>query len=290
VKLPSGPGLDELAIRSDPNRTEVPIVAHGAHSPAAGKILVVLPALTWQGQNPVDGDADGIPDTLDAGVPVGLGRTFARGLPSGFADEAALIAYLEHARLPYELTTDFGIIDGKGPGLFGRTGVVLAGSERWVPSTLSGPLRAFVNQGHRVLVVGPDSLRRSVTIRSTPQGPEAVDPTAPAVADALGAKTGPFVPKSPGVVLTLSDSLGLFSGTSNAFPSFTAYQPITGTVPPASQIQSGAGPSTGSDAIAGYRLGSGIVVNIGVSGFGSMIAGSVDAQELIRRLWTILGH
>ena len=46
-------------------------------------MLVVLPALTWQGHNPVDDNGDGLPDTLDAGVPIELDRPLADGLPAG---------------------------------------------------------------------------------------------------------------------------------------------------------------------------------------------------------------
>jgi hypothetical protein len=110
------------------------------------------------------------------------------------------------------------------------------------------------------------------------------------VADALGATTGPFVARSPGVILSLTDGIGIFSGTSNAFPDFSAYEPITGTVPPAGKILSAAGPGAGAAAIAGFRYGAGIAVEIGVQHFGSLVGSSVDAQELLRRLWTLLSH
>ena len=100
-------------------------------------ILVVLPALTWQGQNVADDNGDGIPDTLDTGGPVSLARPLAAGLPAGFADEAAFLAYLDHAHLPYDLTTDLGLIDGVGPGLFGHAGVVFAG-RRAVGAAVAG--------------------------------------------------------------------------------------------------------------------------------------------------------
>jgi hypothetical protein len=121
-------------------------------------------------------------------------------------------------------------------------------------------------------------------------GPVAEHPSQPAVADALGGTTGPLVSASPGVILSLGDSLGIFNGTSGALPGFSAYQPITGTVPPAGKILSSAGPSTGSAAVAAWRLGHGIVIEVGIAGFGGRVGRSVDAQELTRRLWTILSH
>jgi hypothetical protein len=289
IPLPAHAGLYELAIRSGTNRTAVPIVAHGprSHGP---RILVVLPALTWQGQNPVDGDGDGLPDTLGSGDTVGFERPFAQGLPQGFADEAALLTYLDHAHLAYDLTTDIGLIDGVGPGLSGHTGIVLAGSERWLPPSLGAPLRAYARKGLRVLSLGLDSLRRSVAISGSGLTGQASSPTEPAVADALGATTGPFVARTPGVILSLTDGAGIFTGTSNAFPDFTAYEPITGTVPPAGKIASAAGPGAGAVAIAGFPYGAGLVVEVGVQHFGSLLGSSVDAQELVRGLWTLLSR
>ena len=53
----------------------------------------------WQGLNPVDDDHDGIPNTLANGGPIELQRPLANGLPPGFGDEAALIAYLDRSHL-----------------------------------------------------------------------------------------------------------------------------------------------------------------------------------------------
>jgi len=54
----------------------------------------------------------------------------------GLPDEEAFLAYLNKAHLPYDLTTDLGLIEGDGPQLDGYKGVVFAGSERWVPASL----------------------------------------------------------------------------------------------------------------------------------------------------------
>lgn len=282
LRIPHGPaGLFSLAIRSGANRTEVPIAVH-ARRPSRGGVLVVLPALTWQGENPVDDDGDGMPDTLESGGPVALDRVLADGMPAGVGDEAALLAYLDRSHLAYELTTDIGLIDGSGPALAGRSGVVLAGTERWLPGSLSGGLRSYVQSGGRVLSLGMDSLRRGVTVQ--PGGPLAINPTDPSPADAFGARPGPLT-RSSAETLQIRDDLGLFQGTSGAFPGFRAYFPIT---PPASPELSAAGVTSATPSIVGYRLGHGIVVEIGLPGFGASLARNIDAQELTRRLWTIL--
>ena len=46
---------------------------------AVARALAVLPALTWQGLNPVDDDADGFADTLASSRSVRLDRPFADG-------------------------------------------------------------------------------------------------------------------------------------------------------------------------------------------------------------------
>ena len=82
-------GLYELALRSgrSPDRGAAGRSARRARSAA---ILVVLPALTWQGLNPVDDDGDGIPTTL---LPAARSSSTVRW-PTAcrrFADEAALL-------------------------------------------------------------------------------------------------------------------------------------------------------------------------------------------------------
>ena len=286
VPIPGGDaGLYELSLATRSQQTAVPVVARAPASRHPPGILVVLPALTWQGENPVDDPPrDGTPNTLSAGGPIQLQRPLADGLPTGFADEAGLLAYLAKAHLPYDLTTDLGLLDGTGPTLSGHRGVVLAGSERWLPAALGASLRSYVQGGGHVLSLGIDSLRRGVTV----QGGRALDPTQPQATDALGARSGKLVTGSSDLVTQTQDGLGIFSHTSGALAGFSSYQPIASVVPPAQPIASAAGTSAAPPAIAGYRLGRGIVVEVGLAGFGSSLAGNVDSQELVSRLWAVL--
>jgi FlgD Ig-like domain len=280
VPIPGrGSGLYELALKSGPHSTAVPVLANGR---ARARVLVVLPALTWQGLNPVDDTGDGLPSTLVAGVPIALARPLADGLPAGFSDQSALLAYLDSAHRPYELTTDLALAEGAGPRLSGHAAVVFAGDERWLPASLAAALRAYVRGGGNVLSLGIDSLRRTVTLSSG----DALAPTPPAATDVLGARPGPLVTHNHELLLTISDSLGIFSSTSGAFSGFSSYQPIA----PPGQPLSEAGTSPGSAAIVGYKVGAGTVVEIGLPGFGSGLAHNVDAQELLARAWTVLGR
>jgi hypothetical protein len=287
VPLPGrAAGLYELSIRSDGHRTSVPIVAH-APAGVSRKALVVLPALTWQGLNRVDDDADGLPDTLETGNSIFLNRPLVNGLPGGFADKAALLAYLDKSHLQYDLTTDLSLIDGSGPTLSGHAAVLLAGSERWVPASLGSALRSYVQQGGHVLSLGIDSLRRSVTVQlpgaGSQQRPKALDPTPAASADAFGAHPGTIVTGNNGPITLINDGLGIFQGTSGLFPGFTSYEPIT-----APRTLSSAGVSTTAPSIVGFRLGRGTVVEVGLPAFSSTLARNTNSQELLGRLWKVL--
>ncbi len=281
---PGGPGLFLLTARSGAHATTVPVVASGSgRSGREPPILVVLPALTWQGLNRVDDNGDGLPNTLDAGGPVKLARVLAGGLPAGWVDEQGLLGYLDRSRLAYQLTTDLGLIDGIGPSLAGHAGVVLAGSERWLTPALSASLRAYVHGGGHVVSLGLDSLRRQVDVNAG----QAINPTAPAGADIFGARPG-VVAGTRDLITVSRDELGLFTGTSGALPGWRAYQPLNPA--PGITFTTAAGVGGAAAAVAGFHYGSGVVVEIGLPGFGHSLAGNVDAQELIANLWRVIGR
>lgn len=286
VRLPPRtPGLYMLSLRSGPHHTSVPLVASAPPGPpgAPRRILVVLPALTWQGLNPVDDDGDGLPNTLSAGGPVSLHRPLADGLPAGFTDEAALLSHLDGAHLGYQLTTDLALVDGTGPALAAHRAVVLAGSERWLPGTLGRALRDYVQTGGRVLSIGSGSLQRGVTV----QGGQALRPSAPAPEDIFGVRRGPVVSTARELITVSQDALGIFSNTSGALPGYRSYEQLApGTAP----FASAAGVGGQAASVAGFPLGRGVVVEIGLEGFGTSLAHNVDAQELIARLWQVLGR
>jgi hypothetical protein len=291
VRVPAtSAGLYELAIRSGAHRALVPLVV-ARSNPHAAKLLVVLPALSWQGQNPVDDDGDGIPNTLSNGGPINLLRPYANGYPTGIADTASFLAYLDKSHLDYDLTTDIGLIRGAGPQLAGHRGVVLPGTVRWLPASLAASLRSYVQDGGRVLSLGIDSLRRGVNVRIVGHSATASQPTGTHATDVFGARVGSLVSHNRDFILVIKDRLGIFATTSTAFPGFSTYQPFGGVAPPAGAIASAAGTSNATPSIIGFPLGKGLVVEIGLPGFGtSLTHGNTDAQELVRRLWTVLGR
>jgi len=284
VHLPAGgPGLYELSLRSAAGASAVPIVASGA---SRARVLVVLPALTWQGLNPVDDTGDGLPNTLANGGPIELDRPLVDGPPAGTADEAGLLAYLDSSHRSYELTTDLGLIAGAAPRLAGHGAVVLAGSERWLPPGESAALRSYVMAGGRVLSLGVDSLRRGVTVA----GNRALNPTPPSAADALGARLGDLASKTVAPVKVASDGLGLFIGVTAPLAGFRTYQPVQSVAAPG-RVQSSAGPAGGAGAgaaVVGYVVRSGIVIDLGVPGFGAALPREAGAQLLLDQIWTVV--
>jgi hypothetical protein len=285
VRLPlkPGPGLYVLAVRSGAHRTEVPLVASARRgSDARRRILVVLPALSWEGENPVDDDGDGIPNTLLDGGPVRLGRPFALGRPGGVADEASLLAYLDQSRLRYDVTTDVGLLEKVGPALSAYRGVLLDGSERWQSVSVGSALRSYVQAGGRLASVGLDSLRRGVVVRAG----IASHPSAPADTDLFGVRAGRLVIGNHDLITKIIDRLGIFSTTSGAFPGYSSFVVLQSPRP----AMSSAGTSDQTTSIIGFGFGRGTVVEVGLAGFGSSLASNVDAQEFVGQLWGVLGR
>jgi flagellar hook assembly protein FlgD len=277
-------GLYELAVRYGAHRTIVPLI--GAPAGAAhARVLVVLPALTWQGSNPVDDDGDGIPNTLSAGYPILLARPLVNGLPAGWGSLAGLLAVLRKDHLSYAVTTDLALLTGTGPGLAGHAGVVLAGDERWLPPALATALRSYVASGGHLLSLGIDSLRRTVSVAAGRAG----NPGPAHPADLFGAHPGPLAATHGALILAGRDQLRLFAGTSGAFRGFATYEPFTSVTPPLT-IASAAGTSTSASAIIGFRLGRGIVIEVGLPGFGAALAHNFDAQQILSRVWSVISR
>lgn len=192
VPLPkNNAGLYTLTLSAGQYSTAVPLVASATGARAArgrvGQVLVVLPMLTWQGQNPVDDTGDGLPDTLTAGDPIPLERPLAMALPLSFHQDSALLAYLNSQHYHYQLTTDIALAEGVGPSLSDGEGLALAGSETWLPSSLVSILKGFVQGGGSVLSLGTDSLTGSSVISGYPANPAASAPRR-TPADLFGAK------------------------------------------------------------------------------------------------------
>ncbi len=164
VRLPARTaGLYVLTIRSGSHTTRVPLVADATAGAAAhARVLVVLPMLTWQGENPVDDTGGGFPVTLTGGERVQLKRPLVDGLPRGFGEQASLLRYLTARDLSFQLTTDVALAQGAGagPSLSGHRGVILAGAFNWLPSQLVPKLRTYAQEGGGSFRSAPGRCRR----------------------------------------------------------------------------------------------------------------------------------
>jgi hypothetical protein len=289
VHLPGpGAGLYEVAIHAGPHSTIVPLIASARATATPAKVLVVLPALSWQGANPVDDTGDGFPNTLSVtGDTIELERPFADGLPAGLPDEIGVLRYLASQHESFDLTSDVALAEGAGPSLAGRTGVLLDGTFTWLPASVAGSLRSYVQAGGHVVAIGVGSLQAQAPLRaaSGPAGPTA-GPAAALATDPFGARHGALVPRTTALITMLDDGLGIFSSLP-AISGFDSYQPIT---PPAAKRTSEAGVALGVPAVTGFTAGRGSVVEVGLAGFGSALARNVDAQGLLTNLWHLLSR
>jgi hypothetical protein len=280
----AGTGVYLVAVTSATGGTVVPVSVRGGRQ---GSVLVVLPAITWQGLNPVDDDGDGFPDTLDDSSVVPVARPLASDrLPAGFVTEIEpLLRFLATRHLPYDLTTDLALARGSGPQLDHRKGVVLAGSERWFTEPLDARLRRYVEQGGRVASFGTDSLRRTVALAPTQlSGPSAAQAT-----NALGEQTAPASSAAAPLVVNPGDSLGLFAGTDGFVGLFTRFEQSRRRVSGAN-VESSAGRDPQHPAFVAYQLGRGLVVRVGTPQWSASLSNDSEVARVTTNLWSLLSR
>jgi hypothetical protein len=251
------------------------------------RVLAVLPALTWQGLNPVDDDADGFADTLAGSGSVRLDRPFADGgLPAGFQREVApLLRWLDRERLAYDLTTDIALARREGPALGNAPGVAFLGSELWLPQELLGRLRGYAVGGGRVTAFGSDSFRRTVLLT----GDVARDPSPPRRENAFGERTAEME-TSASPLTVFQDELGLFEGLSEFVGEFTRFEVSRGLADGARPLTT-AGRDADEPAFMSYRLGDGVVLRTGTPEWASQLeeaALSVEIPQVTKRIWRLL--
>jgi flagellar hook assembly protein FlgD len=284
LRLPHklGTGVYALHIAAARSAVTVPLAVRGA---AAGRVLVVLPAITWQGLNPVDDDTDGFPDTLDDSRAVPLHRGFSRS-PAGFAsDTAPLLRFLDANKLRYDLTTDVALAQGAGPKLDGRPGVVFAGSTRWFTEQLDARLRDYVQGGGRVASFGTDAFRRTVELSPT----QLAAPSPPQGTNALGEQTAPSSSAAAPLVVNPGDTLGLFAGTDGFVGLFTRFEQSQGRVPGADLLAS-AGRDPDKPALVAYKLGGGTVIRVGTPQWSAALSSDPEVANVTTSLWSYLSR
>ena len=281
-------GVYLLEVRTRARRVTVPFAVQGAER---RPVLVVLPAMTWQGRNPIDDDGDGLPNVLDRGLPARLGRVLAGdGLPAGFPQrDAPLLAWLARTGRRFDVTTDVALAARAGPRIEGHAGVILPSDARWLPTAVQQRLRRFVRGGGTLLSLGVDSLRRSV--RVSPRG-RLLDPTPAAPTDLFGGRLGLLQrPPAPVALTEASDRIELFAGTNGEFPGWRLLEPLAGL---SRQGRLVASALTEGDraSITAERFGRGLVLRYGLPELaGRLTLDETDSQTaLMARTWTLLSR
>ena len=277
-------GLYVFEVRTRSRKAATPVVVQ---SQQQRDVLVVLPVTTWQGLNPYDDDGDGRPNTLGAGLPVRVARNYVKdGLPDQIRrHEALLLAQLDRAGHRYDVTTDVALGLGEGRKLADYRGVILAGDTRWLDVNAARALRRFVRDGGRVLSVGTESLRRTVTL--TPRG-RAIDPTLPTQRDLFGARLRPIV-LGPVTLVNIIDDIDLFAGTAGQFPNIPAVEETIDVRGGTSAIAAAAAAEDGRRlVIVASRLGDGLVIRPGMPEFSAGLRGSAELTALLEQSWNLL--
>ena len=290
VRIPSDAEADvySLSATAGGRRATWPLVV--GNSGGAAPVLVVLPAMAWQGQNALESNRDGWPDTLDTGDNVPLARPFLHGRPprSIVTDSVPTLEFLARIRANFDLTTDVALAAGKTPGLEGHNGILFAGSERWLTPKLELQLRRFVTGGGTVVSFGEDALRREVDLEKG----QLVDPTRRRRRDVFGERTTAFT--SPQAPLVFSqDKLGIVAGTDYYVGSFTRFERSDALDSKAAVLTEGgrADPSGQSKAdFVAYTLGKGLVIRTGTDQWPGALADSPEVASATRRMWTTLSQ
>ena len=253
--------------------------------------LVVLPAVTWQGQNRFDSDLDGFADTLDEVKAVPAERPFANGgLPPRFRSEVSpLLRFLDRERLPYDLTTDLSLARREGPAIGNAPGVAVAGTSVWLPRRVRDRLLEEVKErGLRVASFGRKSLRRTVAL----DGKVLRNPSPPRPDDLFGERTSLFDSDPPAPLREESDRLGLFARVDSLFGEFSRFE-RSDRLPPDAELLTTAGREEGEPAFVGYRLGKGTVVRPGTPQWALQLEESalgVEVPRITRRIWLVLSR
>jgi hypothetical protein len=254
----------------------------------AAPVLVVLPAMTWQGENPLDSDRDGWPDTLDTGDSVPLDRGFLHGRPppSVVTESVATLEFLKRIRANYDLTTDVALAAGKTPGIAGHKGVLFAGSQRWLTPDVEAQLRRFVQGGGRVASFGTDALRREVQLKNG----QLAAPSGRRRTDVFGERTS-LLASPEGPLVVSQDRLGIFTpGSDGYIGSFSAFERSDGLDPKAAVLTAAGRGSDAKPDFVAYSLGQGLVIRIGAAGWPQALQTSQEAANATRKMWTLLSR
>jgi len=297
VRIPSRAttGVYLVRVRARGRRAVWPVAVAG--TPLARRALlrprplVVLPTITWQGENPVDSDLDGFADTLDNVRSLPAERLFDKGrLPRRFVREVSpLLRYLDRERLAYDLTTDLSLARREGPAVGNAPGVAIAGTAQWLPRRVrDGLLTEVEDNGLKVVSFGSESLRRTVATVND----ELRDPSPPRPDDLFGERTETFSAEPAAPLRAQRDQLGLFRGVDQLFGEFSRFERSV-ALPGGATLRTAAGREEESAAFVAYRLGKGTVIRPGTPQWVRELEErrlGVEVPQVMKRIWMVLGR
>jgi hypothetical protein len=265
------------------HRYETPFAVQ---SPRRSRLLVVLPAITWQGRNDLDTNGDGFGDLIPEDETVPFIRPFAGdGFPPAFsAREAPLLLLLDREHQRYDLTTDVELALGDARSAVRGRGILFAGTPRLFAPEVVRLARAHIRAGGRVAWFGTEAFTQPVRVR----GDELE--TLPAPGDRRDAFGDRLRNRVRNAALTvLADRIDFFAGVGDVFGPFPVLEPLE-SVQPGARLLAAAGHEAGRPSLVVYRRGRGVVARVGVDGFARTALTSPDVARIMRRLWTLLSR
>jgi hypothetical protein len=276
-------GLYLMRVQAAGHRAVAPVAVRGR---GRGRVLVVVPSISWQGLNPVDDDRDGFADTLADSLSVQADRPFAHGrMPAGIdTQEIPLLRFLDRSKLPYDLTTDLALARGQGPRIDGHSGIIFAGSERWLTEKVDLALRGYVEMGGKVASFGTDAFRRRVDV-----GPTTLSsPSSPEPVNVFGEQVAP-AKSEPAPLVVFRDAIQLTAHTGGFIGQFTQFEQSRKLVAGAAVVAA-AGRDQSHPALVAYKLGSGLVIRIGTPEWARSLNGDLDVAQVTHRTWQLLSR
>lgn len=304
IKIPrANAGLYRLRISAGGHVSSAPFVVNGTATQGGSAddprgVLVIAPAITWQGRNAVDDDGDGAPNLLDTGATAqlltanGHQRAFAGdGLPVAISThEAQIFKWLDDNEQRYDVATDIEL--ESDPSLLrGYRGVVLAGDTRWLTQKQRSRIKRFVRNGGTLLSVGTDSLRRVVDY-SASDG-RLSKPSKPAATDLFGAQIGRRQAEPTGLENFGDDRVGLFSRSEGAVAGVTDWEQTLKVGDMAEQVASAVTADTdppGKTVTIAVTYGKGLVIRPGFDSFSPKLNSDSAVGELMDGAWALLSR
>ena len=283
--------LYRLAVAVGEHRVEVPAIAADSREQP---VLVVLPAITWQGLERTDDDGDGLINTLNGAESSRASRTRVprtlSALPRRFSQaEHPTLAWLARHRKRFEITSDLALARGQGPKLEGHRGVLLVGEHRWTTPGVAKQYRDYVRGGGVLAGLDPSGLRRSVSLSRADEPISVLRSPSPFDAqNALGLTSRGAV-RLDGPPQNDKDDIGLFTGTDGRFDGYPVGWPLE-DLGEDDLLVASAVDAADRVIIAAVKIGDGFVLRTGLPDFASRLGDDSDTSKLMESLWRRLSR